>query len=253
MVGVRVERDGPACLVILDWPERKNALGPQDADAISQALQQAALAPDVHGVVLTGEGAFCAGVNLKDTLERAAMSPEERRQMVYRSFQGLMRTLIAVPVPTIAAIDGPAVGSGFDLALACDSRFIGPAGWCMQGWGRLGFVPGTGGELLMRRLAPNALWSVLEAQPRIGADLAEKLGLGEASGEMSARQRAVTRVAALAKSLSRQALEAYVELYRSELRTQLEPHLEAAREHQVHLQVAAGLRKRVESVLGKAT
>lgn len=250
-MGIRIEQQGPAVLVILDWPERKNALGPEDADALAAALVEAAGRPDALGVVLTGEGAFCAGVNLKGTLERAALSPEERRTLIYRSFQGLLRTLLDLPLPTVAAIDGPAIGSGMDLALACDSRFVGPQGWCMQGWGRLGFVPGTGGELLLRRLAPGLLWPLLESQPRLDAALAERAGIAESAGAMSARERAVARIEGLARSLSREALAAYVDLYRAELRAHIGPHLEAAREHQVRLQVAAGVRGRVEQVLAK--
>ena len=250
-MGIRVEQEGPAAIVILDWPERKNALGPEDADALAAALIDASKRPDVHGIVLTGEGAFCAGVNLKGTLERSAMPPEERRQIVYKRFQGLMRVLINVPIPTVAAIDGPAIGSGLDIALACDSRFLGPGGWLMQGWGRLGFVPGTGGEMLMRALSPNVLWDILEKQPKIDAALAEKWHLGEASGQTSARQRAVRRITDLTTMLSRAALESYVDLYRSDLRMKLEKHLESAREHQVRLQISPSLGKKVESVLAK--
>ena len=86
--------------------------------------------------MLTGNGALCAGGNLRGAVERAGMPEDERRRLVYGAFQGLVRAIIDVPVATIAAIDGPAVGMGFDLALACDSRFVGPDGWCQQGWGR---------------------------------------------------------------------------------------------------------------------
>jgi len=107
--------------------------------------------------VLTGNGAFCAGGNLRGAVERSDLDTSERRQMVYAAYQGVVRALVDCPVPTVAAVDGPAVGMGFDLALACDSRFVGPDGWCQQGWGRVGLVPGTGGELLLRLRAPNAL------------------------------------------------------------------------------------------------
>ncbi|HTU06902.1 MAG TPA: enoyl-CoA hydratase/isomerase family protein, partial [Trebonia sp.] len=148
-MGVVTEVAGPAALVVLDWPEKRNALGPDEANEVAAALRAAAGQPDVRGIVLTGNGAFCAGGDLGGMVARADMPPEERRALVYSAYQGLIRTLIELPVPTVAAVDGPAVGMGFDIALACDSRFIGPDGWCRQGWARIGLIPGTGGELLL--------------------------------------------------------------------------------------------------------
>jgi len=173
-MGVTTERVGSAAVIVLDWPERRNALGPDEALEVTAALREAASPPEVCGLVLTGNGAFCAGGDLRGAVERSAMPEDERRRLVYGAFQGLVRALVDVPVATVAAVDGPAVGMGFDLALACDSRFVGPDGWCQQGWGRVGLVPGTGGELLLRRLAPSALWALLEDQPRLsGQDLYE--------------------------------------------------------------------------------
>src|SRR3954452_8157538 len=111
-MGVRVEHEGPVATVILDWPEQRNALDPANGDDIQASLRLAVEDEAVCGVVLTGEGAFCAGGNLKGAQERAAMSPEERRAMITASFQGIIRTLLDLPVPTVAAIDGPAVGMG---------------------------------------------------------------------------------------------------------------------------------------------
>src|SRR5439155_6126032 len=151
-------RHGPAAVVTMSWPEQRNALGPEEATQVADALRQAASDTGVAGVVLTGEGAFCAGGNLKAASTRVEMPPEERRTLVYGAFQGLIGALVSLPVPTVAAVDGPAVGMGLDLALACDSRFIGPEGWVSQGWGRMSLVPATGGVLLLQLRAPDILW-----------------------------------------------------------------------------------------------
>ena len=209
---------------MLDWPEQRNALGPEEAVEVTEVLEDAAVADDVCGVVLAGNGAFCAGGNLKGMSERSGMSEDDRRTLVYGAFQGLIRAIVDVPVTTVAAIDGPAVGMGFDLALACDSRFVGPDGWCQQGWGKLGLIGGTGGELLLRLRAPGALWGLLEDQPRLDGNAMERLGLGEAVVDASARDRAVRRVDALAP-MSRDAIEAYVDLYRSDLRARFDEYL----------------------------
>ena len=71
----------------------------------------------------------------------------------------------------------------------------------MQGWGRIGLVPGTGGELLLRRLNPAILWKLLERQPRIDGPLCAKWGIGEPVTEGSARDAAIARATALAGQL----------------------------------------------------
>lgn len=248
-MGVRLERAGGAAIVVLDWPEQRNALGPDEAIAVTEALNRAAVPDDVNGVVLTGNGAFCAGGNLKGMAERSGMSEDDRRNLVYGAFQGLIRAIVDVPVTTIAAVDGPAVGMGFDLALACDSRFVGPDGWCQQGWGKLGLIGGTGGELLLRTRAPGALWALLEDQPRLDGDAMEHLGLGETVREGNACDRSVQRVAALA-AMSREAIEAYVDLYRSDLRARFDEYLARALDHQVRLLKSPGFQERVARARG---
>jgi enoyl-CoA hydratase/carnithine racemase len=244
-----VERAGSAAIVTLDWPEQRNAIGPEEALEITEALREVALSDEVCGVVLTGNGAFCAGGNLKGMAARSGMSEDERRALVYGAYQGLIRTIVDTPVTTIAAVDGPAVGLGFDLALACDSRFVGPDGWCQQGWGKLGLIGGTGGELLLRLRAPGALWALLEDQPRLDGDTMERLGLGEAVHVGTARDRAVERVGKLA-AMSREAIEAYVDLSRSDLRARFDEYLARALDHQVRLLASPGFQARVARARG---
>jgi enoyl-CoA hydratase/carnithine racemase len=246
-MGVRLEREGAAAVVVLDWPEKRNALGPDESREVAEAIEAAATL-DVCGVVLSGNGAFCAGGNLKGAVDRSDMDPDERRRLVYSAYQGLVRSLVACPVPTVAAIDGAAVGMGFDLALACDSRFIGPDGWCQQGWGRVGLVPGTGGELLLRLRAPDALWQLLEGQPRLDAAAAHALRIAEPVTEGTARARAIERVNRL-EAMSREALEGYVALHRAELRSLLDEHLALAVQHQVKLLGSPAFPERVARTL----
>ena len=247
-MGVNIERDGPAAVVVLDWPEARNALGPDEAREVTAAITEAVAPTDVCGVVLTGNGAFCAGGNLKGAVDRSDMPEAERRRLVYGSFQGLVRAVIDVAVPTIAAVDGPAIGLGFDLALACDSRFVGPDGWYQQGWGRVGLVPGTGGVLFLQRHAPDVLWQLLEHQARLDGPAAERLGLSEAVFDCTARTRAVERVHNLAP-MSRDALEGYVALQRADLRRLLDDHLALAVDRQLSLLATPGFAERVARAL----
>jgi enoyl-CoA hydratase/carnithine racemase len=249
-MGVVIQAAGPAALVILDWPEKRNALGPEQAGELAAALRTAAADPDVRGVVITGNGTFCAGGDIKGMVARADMPPEERRALVYSAYQGLIRAVLELPVPTVAAVDGPAVGMGFDLALACDSRFIGPEGWCRQGWARLGLIPGTGGELLLRTRAPGALWQLLDGQPKVHADLAERLGIGEGTGERTAREMALQRVESYA-AYSRAVLAGYVRLNRSELRARLADHQAECLAVQLELLADTEFRNRAGAALVK--
>jgi enoyl-CoA hydratase/carnithine racemase len=233
-MGVTVSRHDAAAVVTMRWPEQRNALGPDEATEVAQALRDAAADPAVSGVVLTGEGAFCAGGNLKGAVSRQGMSPEERRTIVYGAYQGLLRTLLELTLPTVAAVDGPALGMGLDIALACDSRFIGPDGWVSQGWGRMSLVPATGGVLFLGLRAPNALWAMLETQSRLDAATAERLGIAESAGEQTALARAIERVRGLS-SMSRPALEAYARLSRDVLLRHAEEHMALGLRYQLGL------------------
>jgi enoyl-CoA hydratase/carnithine racemase len=225
-MGVLREIDGPCGIVTLDWPQKRNALGPAEAGEFADALRQVADEPGVKGIVVTGNGAFCAGGDIKGMIARADMPPDERRRLVYTAYQGMITTVIGLPVPTFAAVDGPAVGMGFDIALACDVRIVGPGGWFRQGWADIGLIPGTGGELLLRLRAPAALWRLIPGQPRVDGAAAEKLGLGETAGAefADARSAAVARVHKLGDT-GRATLEGYVRLHRADLRARLGDHL----------------------------
>lgn len=249
-MGVKIERRGQAVVVTLDWPDQRNAMGPDECRELSAALTGVADDPDILGVVITGNGAFCAGGDVKGAVARREMSPEERRSIVYAAYQGMIRSIVAVPVPTVAAIDGAAVGMGLDIALACDSRFFGPKGWCIQGWGRIGLIPGTGGEWLLRLHAPGLLWKLLEEQERLYAGDAAALGLGEIAGDEGALARALARVQRLG-AMGRRALEGYVDLYRLDLRAGLETHLEEAVERQMALLRSPKIVEKVAAALGK--
>ena len=249
-MGVTLEIEDAVATVTLRWPEQRNALGPDEATEVTEALRRAG-EQDVAAVVLTGEGAFCAGGNVRGMVARKDMPPEERRRIVYGAFQGLVRTLVHLPVPTIAALDGPAVGMGFDLALACDSRMAGPMGWARQGWGGIGLVPGTGGVLLLRLRAPQALWRILPGQPKLDGAALERLGLGEAVDGRTALEAAQERARALAE-IPRATVAAYVALDRKPLRDQLEEHLAAVLAIQVELLADPGFAARAQRTLQKS-
>lgn len=247
-MGVRIERDGACATVVMDYPEKRNAINPDNAKEITAALVEAASDPAVCGVVLTGAGTFSSGGDLRGAVARADLTPDERRTIVYGAYQGLLRTIVEIPVPTVAAVDGAALGMGMDMALACDSTLVGPGGWLHQGWGRVGLVPATGGELFLRRRNPSVLWNLLATRPRLYNDDCERLGIGEAVRSTTARSSAVERVNHLAP-MSRLALEGYAALHRAELRAALAAHQELALSYQLQLLGSPDFAARVNQVL----
>ena len=114
-MSLRVEQHGPVTVLTIDRPQVRNALDSPTMAALTAALTAAANDPTVRAVVLTGAGdrAFSAGLDLAATADGDL--PDESIRPVR-----LLRA--GYPLPVLAAVNGPAVGGGFELALACDLR-----------------------------------------------------------------------------------------------------------------------------------
>jgi enoyl-CoA hydratase/carnithine racemase len=212
-VPTTVEIKGAVAIVTMRWPEKRNALSPSDGDEVTAAIVEAAQDAAVCALVLTGDGAFCSGGDLRAFAELSRTTPSDQvHKTVYGRMQAIVRALRDCPVPTIAAVDGPAIGLGLDLALAADMRFIGPKGYLRQGWAQAGLVPGVGGVPLLERVAPGLLWRLVADQAKLGPEECRDLNLGEA-GEPDALTAAVSRAESLAP-VGRHVLEHYARLYR---------------------------------------
>ncbi len=134
MTFVRVERPrAHVALVTLDRPERMNAMAFDVMVPLREALEEVGRTNDVRTVVLTGAGrAFCAGADLVDAgmppgIDGLAMPSIGRRSMSL--LEDVVTTVRELPQPVVAAVNGPAIGGGFCLALACDIRLASPAAY----------------------------------------------------------------------------------------------------------------------------
>jgi 2-(1,2-epoxy-1,2-dihydrophenyl)acetyl-CoA isomerase len=147
-----VEQRGPVRWLRLDRPERRNALTVELVTRLADAVEEAGADPAVRAVALTGAPpAFCAGGDLADlgaVAERGALAVSD---VVYGRFHRLVRALGEVPVPVVAAVNGPALGAGLDLALACDLRIASEQAVFASSWISVGLVPGMGGAHLLTR------------------------------------------------------------------------------------------------------
>lgn len=244
---IELARVGSVAVITLNQPEKRNALNPTDQGVLADLIRSVA-SSDARALILTGNGAFCAGADLKSVVRRQREAGDTLRAGVEDSAQELTRALVATPVPTLAAVDGPAVGLGFDLALACDVLLIGPEGWCMQGWGRIGAIPATGGVLLLARRSGTALWQMLADQARVRGPELEQLGVGHFVADTTAREAALAWAKRLA-GMPKAVLEAYVSLSREPLRREIADHLKACAHLQVGLLSDKGLAGRVDSAL----
>jgi enoyl-CoA hydratase/carnithine racemase len=148
--GVAWQRRGSIALVTLSRPERMNALSRALVTRFGEIGREVAADAGVRLVIVTGSGdkAFSAGADLK---ERAGMSQQEVRDLL-RAYETELGWLESVPVPTLAAINGAALGGGLELALMCDFRVAAPHAVLGLPETSLGVIPGAGGTQRLAKL-----------------------------------------------------------------------------------------------------
>jgi enoyl-CoA hydratase/carnithine racemase len=122
-----------------------------------QCVAWANLNRDVSALVITGEGkAFSSGGNIKEMRERQGMFGGAAAEVQEHYRQGIQRIPLAmheIEVPTIAAVNGPAIGAGFDLCNMCDIRIGCPETLLGETFINLGIIPGDGGAWFLQRVA----------------------------------------------------------------------------------------------------
>ncbi len=195
---VAVERHGAVCVLRLNRPAALNAVNTALAAALGSALEEAANDPAVRAVVLTGTGrAFCAGADLKEIAEgvRPATGHPEW------GFAGMVRHWVAKPV--VAAVNGPALGGGAEIVLACDLAVADPAATFALPEVRRGLAANGGGVLRLHRQIPPkvALWLALTGEPM---DAASALRWGLVN-EVSEPGRCLEAAVDLAQRVARNA------------------------------------------------
>lgn len=152
-----IGRDGPVVIMTLNRPQERNALTrPEDVDEIRGFCASMTRDRSVKAVVVTGAGtAFCAGGNVKDMRDRKGIfagSPYELRNSYRDGIQQMPLALYELEIPTIAAINGPAIGAGLDLACMCDIRIAAEDAIFAESFVKLGIVAGDGGAWLLPRV-----------------------------------------------------------------------------------------------------
>jgi enoyl-CoA hydratase len=172
---VRGERRGAVALITLNRPQALNALDVASLEALEARIAEVARDPGARALVLTGEGrAFAAGADIAAMRAFSAAQAGEFSRLGHRAFAALE----ALAIPTIAAVNGYALGGGCELACACDWIYASATARFGQPEVNLGIVPGFGGtSRLVRRVG--IAWAkeiVLTGEP-IDAEQALRIGL----------------------------------------------------------------------------
>jgi enoyl-CoA hydratase/carnithine racemase len=160
MAFLKTARDGAVLTLTMSQPETRNALtGNTAVDEFVQACDEIRRDRSVRVVILTGEGpVFSSGGNVKDMQRffQQQISAEAIREEYRNGIQRLPRALYNLDVPVIAAVNGPAVGAGLDLACMCDIRIASDKATFAESFVRVGIVPGDGGAWLLPRAVGRA-------------------------------------------------------------------------------------------------
>ena len=154
---VLYEQDGAVVTLTLNAPNERNALStPEQWAAVVDACERVRQDLSIRAVVLTGAGtAFCAGGNVKDMRDKkgiAGGSAYDIRNGYRAGIQRIPLALYNLDVPTIAAVNGPAIGAGCDLACMCDIRIASEKAKFAESFVKLGIIPGDGGAWLLPRV-----------------------------------------------------------------------------------------------------
>jgi 2-(1,2-epoxy-1,2-dihydrophenyl)acetyl-CoA isomerase len=174
------ELDDGLLTVVLNRPERRNALSSELCGLLVDVLQRAAGNSEVRAVLVKGAGGtFCVGGDVKAMAQASApeLGIDERIRQL-RARMESARLLHDMPKPTIAAIAGAAAGAGLALALACDLRVAGESAKLTTAFGKVGLSGDFGGTYFMTRLLGGARARELYlTSPILGARQALELGL----------------------------------------------------------------------------
>jgi 2-(1,2-epoxy-1,2-dihydrophenyl)acetyl-CoA isomerase len=175
------ETDGPLALITLNRPERLNAITGQSMQEIGEALDRMQQDPAVRVAIITGAGrGFCSGGDRKVTADRVARGEQLTHAPGYspRPFYRAQQIFTMLEKPVIAAVNGPAVGGGMDLALWCDMRVASERASFGELYIDRGIVPDMGGLFLLPRIVGYAKAAeLLLTGEIIGAEEALRIGL----------------------------------------------------------------------------
>jgi 2-(1,2-epoxy-1,2-dihydrophenyl)acetyl-CoA isomerase len=177
-----IEIEGEIGTLTLDRPDAFNAMSPEMIGELTVAFAWLADRAQLRALILTGAGkAFCAGGDINWFRKGVEDEEIDLPSAVRRGAEALHQAIVdlrRIPYPVIAAVNGPAAGAGFSLALACDTRIASEAAFFACAYGRIGASPDGGMTYFLPRVVgPSRALEILLNDPNMGAAdaLAERL------------------------------------------------------------------------------
>jgi enoyl-CoA hydratase/carnithine racemase len=224
--------EGQTLVLTLSNPEFRNALGPEMYAAGVEALNVAESSAEVRSVVITGaNGIFSAGGNLQRLQNNRQLPPEHQAQ----SIEGLHNWIEAIrtfPKPVIAAVEGPAAGAGFSLALACDMIVSARNSVFVMAYSGIALSPDGGGSWsLSRSLTRQLATELLMCGERIGAERLHELGVVNRLTDPAQALNEALKLAAFLNARAPNALASIKELLSEADGSNLTSHLARERDH----------------------
>lgn len=201
---VRLEREGGLAIAVLDRPEKLNALDEATAAALADVVAEVAQS-DARALLLRAEGrAFCAGRDLSD-----ARPEEDPERILAERFNPTLARLARLWIPTVAAVQGAALGVGLGLALACDVVVAADNARLGSPFRRLGAVLDSGAHVqLLRRIGPSRTLELIYTGRLLDGREAAEWGLVN-------RSVAASRLAAVAHDMASQIAEGPTRAFRA--------------------------------------
>jgi 2-(1,2-epoxy-1,2-dihydrophenyl)acetyl-CoA isomerase len=179
---MKFEIDGEIGTLTLDRPDAFNAMSPEMIGEMIVAFGWLADQAPLRGLIVTGSGkAFCAGGDVTWFRKGVESDEIDLPADVRRGAEALHQAIVdlrRIPYPVVAAINGPAAGAGFSLALACDMRISSSAAFFAPAYGRIGASPDGGMTYFLPRVVgPSKALEILLEDPNLSAADAKELGL----------------------------------------------------------------------------
>jgi enoyl-CoA hydratase/carnithine racemase len=224
--------EGATLILTLSNPEHRNALGPEIYAAGVEALSVAETSSEIKSVVITGEGdIFCAGGNLQRLIKNRQQAPEHQAQSI-EGLHNWIETIRAFPKPVIAAVEGPAAGAGFSLALACDMIVAARNSVFLMAYSNIALSPDGGGSWSLSRSLPRQLAiEILMMGERINAERLHQLGVVNRLSEPGQALGTALTMANLLNQKAHNALTSIKELINEADANSLNQQLALERDH----------------------
>jgi 2-(1,2-epoxy-1,2-dihydrophenyl)acetyl-CoA isomerase len=165
--------------VTLNRPERLNAFTGEMHTELREAMARIKAEASVRAVLITGAGrGFCAGQDLTERMMSPATARVDAGDSLEKNYNPLLKSLRALPIPVVCAVNGVAAGAGCNLALACDIVIAARSASFLQAFARIGLIPDAGGTYTLPRLVgtARAMAAAMLAE-QISAERAEQWGL----------------------------------------------------------------------------